>query len=86
MKTRTEVPPPLSSEHLREAKEVNAEAKRKVVNEAEAKRRKEEARVLKQRREEKIKGEAEWKALVGSDRVEEEGVSNENGWDEDDFM
>lgn len=86
MKTRTEIPPPLSSQHLREAKEVHSSAKRKAANEVEAKRRKEEAKVQKQRREEKLRGEAEWDALVGSDRVEEEGISNENGWDEDDFM
>lgn len=52
----------------------------------EARRRKEEAGILKQKREEKIRGEADWNALVGSDRVEEEGVSNEDGWREDDFM
>lgn len=56
------------------------------MNEAEAKRRKEVDRILKQKRDEKVRGEADWQALVGNDRVEEEGVSNEDGWVEDDFM
>lgn len=47
---------------------------------------KEEARLAKERREDKVKGQADWEALYGSARVEEEGVSNEAGWDGDDFM
>jgi hypothetical protein len=85
-KTRTEIPPPESSQHLRDEKEAHQAAKRKVLNEAESKRRKEEARLTKERREMKERNAADWDALVGSSRVEEEGVSNEDGWNEDDFM
>ena len=42
--------------------------------------------MVRERREEKVRGEAEWNALYGEGRVEEEGRSNQDGFDEDDFM
>ena len=46
-----------------------------------------EERLAKERREDKERSEAEWNALYGDGRVEEEGKSNaDGGWDEDDFM
>ena len=51
-----------------------------------SKTRKEEARLAKERREEKFKAEAEWETLYGAGRVEEEGRGNDEGWDEDSFM
>jgi hypothetical protein len=49
-------------------------------------RKKEEARLAKERREEKAKKESAWEDLYGEDRVREAGVANQGGWDEDDFM
>ena len=57
-----------------------------MANEALSKTRKEEQRLAKKRREEKFRAEAEWDALYGAGRVEEEGRGNEEGWDEDGFM
>lgn len=62
-------------------------AKRKVTNEGLQKQKKEEARLVRERREEKLRAEAEWNALYGDGRIEEEGTSNvDGGFNEDDFM
>lgn len=86
MKTRTEIPPPESSEHLLEERNAHRAELRKVTNEALQKRKKEEARVAKERREEKREKEEGWKSLHGDEAVEELGRSNQDGYDEDDFM
>ncbi|MCJ1440058.1 MAG: hypothetical protein MMC23_000540 [Stictis urceolatum] len=86
-KTRTEIPPPASTSHLRESRDANLAAKRKVANEVLRKKKKEEDRLATERRENKAKSEAEWNALYGDGRVQDEGRSNnDGGWDEDDFM
>ena len=86
-KTKSEIPPPASTAHLREAKDAHLQDQRRATNEVLRRERKKEERVAKERREEKERGEAEWEALYGSGRVEEEGKSNtDGGWDEDDFM
>ena len=61
-------------------------AERKVANEALRKKHGEEARLAKEWRNAKIKDEADWQALYGQDRVEDEGKGNWEGWNEDDFM
>jgi len=70
---------------LQEARTAHHASLRKVANEALQKRKKEEARVAKERREEKSKKESAWEELYGEERVREEGRANE-GWDSDDFM
>ena len=85
-KTRTEIPPPASSTHLRETRDAHLAELRRGANDELRRRRKDEARVAKERREEKERGEAEWEALYGDGRVAEEGRSNNAGWNEDDFM
>lgn len=42
--------------------------------------------MAKERREEKVNRESEWRELYGEERVESGGRSNLEGWDEDDFM
>lgn len=71
---------------MREARDANLAAKRKITNEALRKQKKEEARVTMERREEKVRNEAEWNALYGDARVQEEGHGNDEGWDSDNFM
>jgi len=56
------------------------------VNENLRLKNKEEERIMKQRREEKKTREEGWENLVGADAVEEGGVTNQEGFDEDDFM
>ena len=85
-KTRTEIPPPESSSHLREERDAHLAAKRKKTNEVLQKKKKEEQKLAKERRENKVKGEREWEELYGEGRVEEEGKGNWEGFDEDDFM
>ncbi|MCJ1355122.1 MAG: hypothetical protein MMC33_005113 [Icmadophila ericetorum] len=85
-KTMTEIPPPESSTHLREAKEAHLADVRKEQNAKLQKEKKELEKVARQRREEKLRGEVEWDTLYGDGRVAEEGVGNWEGFDEDDFM
>ncbi|MCJ1243504.1 hypothetical protein MMC30_000701 [Trapelia coarctata] len=86
-KTRSEIPPPDSSAHLLEARTAHHASLRKATNEALQKRKKEEARVAKERREEKVRKESAWEELYGEERVREEGkANNEEGWDSDEFM
>ena len=85
-KTRTEVPPAESRAHLAAEREAHRAAQRAVANEALRKQHGEEARRARERREAKQRDEAEWKALYGQERVEDEGRGNWEGWDEDDFM
>ena len=85
-KTRTEIIPSKSAAHLSAEREAHLVSKRRIANEALRKERAEEARLTKERREAKVKGEADWQALCGQDRVEEEGKGNWEGWNEDDFM
>jgi hypothetical protein len=69
---------------------------RKAANAEIQAKRKEEARILKERRDEKAKRERDWEELYGDARVRSEGRLNvaddDNeegggaGWDEDDFM
>ena len=85
-KTRTEIPPPHSTTHLQEERDAQLASKRQAINADTQKRRKEEARILRERKEEKERKERDWETLYGKGRVESEGVGNQGGWDEDDFM
>ncbi|MCJ1308335.1 hypothetical protein MMC25_001988 [Agyrium rufum] len=85
-KTMTEIPPPESTQHLREAREAHLSEKRTATNKVVREKRKEEERALKEKRELKERGEREWDGLYGDDRVKEEGKGNWEGFDEDDFM
>ena len=85
-KTRTEIPPPHSTTHLQEERDAHLATKRQEQNTESQKRRKEEARMLRERKEEKERRDRDWEKLYGQGRVETEGVLNQEGWDEDDFM
>lgn len=85
-KTRTEISPAESTQHLRTEKEEHMSKIRKSANETIRLKRKEEERLRQQQRDEKLNREAAWKSLTSQDAVEQEGMSNEDGFDEDDFM
>ena len=85
-KTRTEIAPSDSAAHLEAEREAHLAAKRKAANEVVRAQKAEADRLTKDRRDAKLRSEADWQALTGQDRVENEGKSNEDGWDEDDFM
>ncbi|MCJ1475339.1 hypothetical protein MMC13_004001 [Lambiella insularis] len=84
-KTRTEIAPPASSAHLLAEREAHLAGLRKMTNAELQKRRKEEARLAKERREEKVRKERDWEELYGEDAVRER-AAEQGGWDEDDFM
>ena len=42
--------------------------------------------MLRERKEEKERRDRDWETLYGKGRVDTEGVLNQEGWDEDDFM
>lgn len=85
-KTRTEIPQAESTQHLKSEKEAHMSKQRKTANEALRLKRKEEERLRQQQRDEKLNREAAWSDLTSQDAVEREGKSNEEGFDEDDFM
>lgn len=85
-KTRTEISPAESTQHLRTEKEEHMSKVRKSANEVIRLKRKEEERLKQQQRDEKINREAAWTDLISQDTIEREGKSNEDGFDEDDFM
>ncbi|MCJ1292678.1 hypothetical protein MMC34_004231 [Xylographa carneopallida] len=86
-KTRTEIPPPASSEHLRAERDAHLAELRKTTNAELQKLKKEEARLAKERREEKARKERDWEELYGEEAVNGEGrANNQEGFDEDDFM
>ncbi|KAI4154894.1 MAG: hypothetical protein LQ340_001372, partial [Diploschistes diacapsis] len=85
-KTRTEIAPPQSTPHLRDARDAHLAARRRAANEVLARQRKDDARLAKERREGKEREKREWEELYGPGRVEEQGVGSREGWDEDGFM
>ncbi|MCJ1401735.1 hypothetical protein MMC11_004952 [Xylographa trunciseda] len=86
-KTRTEIPPPASSAHLLAERDAHLAELRKATNAELQKRKKEEARLAKERREEKVRKERDWEELYGEEAVNGEGrANNQDGFDEDDFM
>ncbi|MCJ1283834.1 hypothetical protein MMC26_003165 [Xylographa opegraphella] len=86
-KTRTEIPPPASSEHLLAERDAHLAELRKATNAELQKRKKEDARLAKERREEKARKERDWEELYGEEAVNGEGrANNQDGFDEDDFM
>ncbi|MCJ1392240.1 hypothetical protein MMC18_005107 [Xylographa bjoerkii] len=86
-KTRTEIPPPASSAHLLAGRDAHLAEHRKTANAELQKRKKEEARLAKERREEKVRKERDWEELYGEEAVNGEGrANNQEGFDEDDFM
>ena len=85
-KTKTEISPAESTQHLMTEKEAHLAKKRKTANEALRVKRKDEDRLRQQQRDEKLNREAAWSDLTSQDAVEREGRSNEDGFDEDNFM
>jgi len=83
-KTRTERP----TSTLFEDKEEHLATLRKAAHAEAQIRKKEEARLAKERKEEKWQREHGYDDLFGEDAVREAGRSNADGegWDEDDFM
>lgn len=71
-----------SADELQAAKETYLSAQRAEKRREAERKKKEEDRVMRERREEKEKRERGYDDLMQSG----EGRSNEEGWDEDDFM
>ncbi|KAK0514739.1 hypothetical protein JMJ35_003356 [Cladonia borealis] len=81
-KTRTII----SADELPAAKESYLNGLRAEKRREAERKRKEEERALRERREEKEGKERSWRELAEGRGEEAGGRSNEEGWDEDDFM
>ena len=81
-KTRTILP----ADELAVAKEVYLSGQRAEKRREAERKRKEEERVGRERREEREGKERGWRELAAGGGEEGGGRSNEEGWDEDDFM